>query len=204
MANSHEVAQALHPELRDVIRQFEELRRTASRITDGLTAEQLEWKPAPDQWSIAECFSHLNVTADKYYPAIDRSMHDARERGLLGEGPFRHGFLINKFIRMMEPPARRPMKAPEIFRPRTRGLAAEVPNFFVHQDAILKRVREANGLDLARAKVTSPVTRLLRMTLGQCFHLLAAHERRHLWQAGNVRRALPDREQGAGSRERDG
>lgn len=194
MANSREVAQALHPELRDVMRQFEELRRTASRITDGLTPEQLEWKSAPNAWSIAECLSHLNVTADQYYPAIDRSMRDARERGLVGEGPFRYGFLVNQFIRMMEPPARRRMKAPQVFRPRARGLAAEVPNFFVHQDAIEKRIREANGLDLARAKLTSPVSRLLRMSLGQCFRLLAAHERRHLWQAGNVRRALPDSE----------
>jgi hypothetical protein len=29
----------------------------------------------------------------------------------------------------------------------------------------------------------------LKFTLGQAFRLLAAHERRHLWQARNVRNA---------------
>ncbi len=86
------VGGALSPELRDYVRQFEDVKSAAKHLVEGLSDEQLRWEPAPDRWSVAECFSHLNVTADQYYPAIDRSMRLARERGLLGEGPFRHGF----------------------------------------------------------------------------------------------------------------
>jgi hypothetical protein len=82
------VGGALSPELRDYVRQFEDVKSAARHLVEGLSDEQLRWEPAPDRWSIAECFSHLNVTADQYYPAIDRSMRLARERGLLGEGPF--------------------------------------------------------------------------------------------------------------------
>jgi hypothetical protein len=135
------VGGALSPELRDYVRQFEDVKSAARHLVEGLSDEQLRWEPAPDRWSIAECFSHLNVTADQYYPAIDRSMRLARERGLLGEGPF-------------------------------------------------VRVRQANGLDLSRVRVVSPLTSLMRMSLGQCFGLLAAHERRHLWQAARVREEL--------------
>ena len=180
------VGGALSPELWDYVRQFEDVKSAARHLVEGLSDEQLRWKPAPDRWSIAECFSHLNVTADQYYPAIDRSMRLARERGLLGEGPFRHGFLMNRFIRMMEPPARRSFRAPQMFRPRTRALADEIPTFFAHQSAIIERFYQANGLDLSRVKVVSPLTSLMRMSLGQCFGLLAAHERRHLWQAARV------------------
>lgn len=181
---------ALGPELQDYVRQFEDVKSAARPLVEGLSDEQLRWRPAPDRWSIAECFSHLNVTADQYYPAIDSSMRRARERGLLGEGPFRHGFLMNRFIRMMEPPARRSFRAPRMFRPRTRALADEIPTFFAHQSAIIERVHQANGLDLSRVKVVSPLTSLMRMSLGQCFGLLAAHERRHLWQAARVREEL--------------
>jgi hypothetical protein len=45
------------------------------------------------------------------------------------------------------------------------------------------RLRQASGLDLARARVTSPAARWLRLPLGCGFALTAAHERRHLWQA---------------------
>ena len=180
----------LSPEIRDYVRQFEDVKSAARHLVEGLSDEQLRWKPAPDRWSIAECFSHLNVTADQYYPAIDSSMRRARKRGLLGEGPFRHGFWMNRFIRMMEPPARRSFRAPRMFRPRTRALADEIPTFFAHQSAIIERVHQANGLDLSRVKVVSPLTSLMRMSLGQCFGLLAAHERRHLWQAARVREEL--------------
>jgi hypothetical protein len=48
------------------------------------------------------------------------------------------------------------------------------------------RLRQANGLDLARAKVRSPTYAWLRFSLGSGFALMLAHERRHLWQARNV------------------
>ena len=187
---SNEVVEALQPEIRDYLRQFEEAIQNAQHLVEGLSREQLEWKEGPDRWSIAECLSHLNVTADQYYPAIDRSMRRARERGLLGKGPFRHGFLMNRFIAMLEPPPGRSFKAPRNFRPRARNLADEIGTFFVHQEAIMKRVRQADGLDLARVKLVSPVSRWLRMSLGQCFALLATHQRRHLWQSARVKEAL--------------
>ncbi len=187
---SNEVVEALQPEIRDYLRQFEEAIQTAQHLVEGLSRKQLEWKEGPDRWSIAECLSHLNVTADQYYPAIDRSMRRARERGLLGKGPFRHGFLMNRFIAMLEPPPGRSFKAPRNFKPRARNLANEIGIFFAHQEAIMKRVRQADGLDLARVRLVSPVSRWLRMSLGQCFALLATHQRRHLWQSARVKEAL--------------
>ena len=187
---SNEVVEALQPEIRDYLRQFKDAIEGVQHLVEGLSPEQLEWREGPDRWSIAECLSHLNVTADQYYPAIDRSMRRARERGLLGKGPFRHGFLMNRFIAMLEPPPRRSFKAPQNFRPRAKNLANEVGIFFAHQDAIMKRVRQADGLDLARVRLVSPVSRWLRMSLGQSFALLAAHERRHLWQSARVKEAL--------------
>ena len=187
---SKDVVEALQPEIRDYLRQFEEAIEGAQHLVEGLSREQLEWKEGPDRWSIAECLSHLNVTADQYYPAIDRSMRRARERELLGKGPFRHGFLMNRFIAMLEPPPGRSFKAPRNFKPRARNLANEIGIFFAHQEAIMKRVRQADGLDLARVKLVSPVSKWLRMSLGQCFALLAAHQRRHLWQSARVREAL--------------
>jgi hypothetical protein len=51
----------------------------------------------------------------------------------------------------------------------------------------MQRVRATSGLHLARIRITSPASRFFRMSLGQCFGMLAAHQRRHLWQARGVR-----------------
>jgi hypothetical protein len=71
--------------------------------------------------------------------------------------------------------------------PPDPGPPAEVlAEFAKLQGELVRLLRRAHGLDLARVKVPSPVTSLLRLSLGQWFHFLAAHERRHLWQAEQI------------------
>ena len=60
------------------------------------------------------------------------------------------------------------------------------PEFRRLHEALLDRLAEADGLDLAALKTTSPAARFFTLTLGQCFGALAAHDRRHLWQARQV------------------
>ena len=110
----------------------------------------------------------------------------------MGNGPFRHGFLVNRFVKMLAPPPRRRLKAPGLFQPKVDTPVAHTAERFVaHQDSLIERVNRANGLDLARVRLVSPVTRWLRMSLGQCFAVITTHQRRHLWQAARVR-DLPD------------
>ncbi len=178
----------LESELANYERQFLEAKTHAQRIENGLTAEQLSWRPAPKRWSIAECFNHLNVTAELYMAAIDTAIQRGRRQGLEGRGPFRHGFLMNFFIRTLEPPSRTRFRAPSRFLPPPDSSIQDAPRTFVAlQDALIERVRDANGLHLARIKLTSPVSRMLRMSLGQAFGVVAAHQRRHLLQAARVR-----------------
>jgi hypothetical protein len=56
-------------------------------------------------------------------------------------------------------------------------------------DQFADLLKDANGLDLARIKVTSPALRLLKYGLGMGFWIWTAHDRRHLWQAREVRNA---------------
>ena len=58
------------------------------------------------------------------------------------------------------------------------------------RDQLAERVRRADGLDLTGNRTVSPVTRLLRMPLGAYLQFVIAHDRRHLWQARQVRTAL--------------
>ena len=175
------------PELADYHRQFEEAEETARHLTEGLTKQQLDWRPAPGRWSIAECLGHLNVTAEAYIRPMDAAIARAKGRGEYGKAPFRHGFLVNAFIRMLEPPPRRRFKSPSKFVPGVDTDGA-VENFLEYQHALMVRSERAEGLHLGRIRITSPITRLLRMSLGQCFRLLATHQRRHLWQAQQIPR----------------
>lgn len=178
----------LNPTLQDYRRQFEAIEQDARALLDGLSDKQFNWRAGAGRWSIGECIAHLNVTGQMFLPGIDRCIKEARARKLFADGTFRHSLLGGIFIRSIEPPAKLRFKAPKLYAPLPEHLlAVAVPAFASLHEQFTRRIGEANGLNLRRVKVASPVNKFIKLTLGECFALLAAHERRHLWQARQVR-----------------
>jgi hypothetical protein len=190
-ATTEETAEASEPlvsDLEDFRRLLEAVNVDARDLTNELTDAQFNWRPAPGRWSIAECLDHLTQTGRVAVGHIRETLEDARRRKLYSRGPFRYGMLGQMIVRSMGPQPRRKFKAPAVFKPRPdRPRQTVERDFFALQDELLGCIKESNGINLKRAKVTSPVTRLLRLSLGQEFALLIAHEQRHLWQARQVR-----------------
>ena len=178
---------ALTPEIDAFRREFERLSAEADALVGALSDAQFTWPPAPGAWSIAQCLEHLNVTARTYLPSLDEGIADAIRRGLYADGPFTYNWTGRLFVRSMEPPVRMKVKTPTVFQPGPDRSRHEIMAAFrAYQVQFIDRLRQANGLDLARARVTSPAWRWLRIPLGSAFALTAAHERRHLWQARQV------------------
>jgi hypothetical protein len=176
------------PELKTLDTQFARAGEDARLLTAGLSESEFNWHPAPGRWSIAQCLAHLNVTGRWYLPLIDASVADARKRGLLNPGPFRYSWLSSFFVRMTEPPPKRKFKTPSIMLPpEAEKPEKTIPEFLALQDEFRKRLKDVDGLDLARVKVRSPVSSFIRFELGNALMLMAAHQRRHLWQAGKIR-----------------
>jgi hypothetical protein len=176
----------LAPEVDNYRQQFERLAAEADALVAPLSEEQFSWRPTPGSWSVAECIDHLNVTARLFLPQLDESIADATRRGLYGEGPFAHDLVGRIFVRTMEPPSRIKVKAPTSFQPAQRTRPEIMAAFRAYQVQFVDRLRQASGLDLRRAKVSSPASSWIKMSLNSGFALMAAHERRHLWQAQRV------------------
>lgn len=174
------------------LRELDEIRRSAADLVEGLSDAQLNWRPGPDRWSIAECLEHLSISAELYFPMIDEAV--ARRRAEHGEGrgsgPVSFNFLERWVLGTLEPPVRLKVRSPRIFAPPSDLDGKEtITRFLSVQDELERRIRDAEGLDLRRIRVPSPVSRLVRSRLGFVFAYLVAHERRHLWQAEQVRTA---------------
>lgn len=163
----------------------------ADSLAQGLTAEQFRWKPAPDQWSIGQCFAHLNITNSYALRGIAAGI--AQGRGKTGRGPFHYGFLARKFIASQEPPVSKKFKAPKQFAPPDNPDRQSTLAEYRRASAELKRLtREADGLHLSRVKVKmlalpALLRAIVRMPLGGQLLLTTTHDRRHLWQAEQVR-----------------
>ena len=178
---------ALTPEIDDFRRQFEKLSADADALVAPLTDAQFHWRPTTTSWSVAQCIEHLNVSARLYLPYLDEAIANAIRRGLYGPGPFRYNWIGRLFVFTLEPPPRFRTKAPAAFQPVADRPRQEVmAGFRAYQVQYIDRLRQANGIDLARARVRSPSPYWLRIPLGSAFALTTAHERRHLWQAKRV------------------
>jgi hypothetical protein len=168
--------------------EFEAARADARDLLAGIGDPAFNWRRVPGTWSMAECIDHLNLTGRKYLRALDRAIEDGRARGLLGAGPFRYGLLEGWVVRAMDAPPMFRIKAPRAFVPApTAPLAESLAAFLALQDDFQACLARASGLDLGKVKARSPVSRHLRFSLGKAFAGIAAHQRRHLWQARQMR-----------------
>jgi len=184
---------ALTPEIDEFRRQFERLADEADALVAPLSDEQFAWQPASARgkpapgWSVGQCIDHLNVTARLYLPQLDEGIANAIRQGLYGEGPFKYWWFARMLLRMLEPPPRMRVKSPMAFQPPPARTRREIMAAFrAYQVQYVDRLRQANGLDLARARVRSPAASWIQVPLGTGFAAMTAHERRHLWQARNV------------------
>jgi DinB superfamily len=184
MANGGELV----AELKEYERQIEQVREDAADLIRGLSDAQFNWSPGPNRWSVAQCLEHLNVSARLYWPVLAEAVTRSRASGLMSPGPFKHGWIGKILVYVAEPPVRRRFTAPKRFRPLSNLPLNQVwPQFLTFQGRLLELLREANGVDLARTKVPFPASDMIQLTLGHGFALVAAHERRHLWQAQQVK-----------------
>jgi hypothetical protein len=180
-------------ELAGYEQQIEKIKTEARELTQGLNESQFNWRPAPDQWSIEECLSHLTMVGQWQLRAIEEAVTRARAGGVTGSGPFHYG-PIDRFI--IDMTVRSANSAPKQFVPlHGQPVTAIMPTFLHVQSMFQLQMQLANGLDLARVKVATPMSRFVKLSLGAMFAQAAAHEQRHIAQARRVREKLgqPDR-----------
>jgi hypothetical protein len=156
----------------------------ATALCDGLTVDQLAWRPRPAKWSIAENLIHLCITTEVFIPAVDHAMVESRRRNLLDAGPFRLGW----YGRLAANPATSAKSPPAPNVGIARTSLGELPRVAVDNDAAYGG---ADGLNLAALRFPSPLASYIRMNLLEFFSVFNGHSRRHLWQAANVRRGMP-------------
>jgi len=171
--------------------QFERIASEAEELTAGLTEARFNWRPAPDQWSIEECLAHLTAVGQVAVQAVEAAVDEARARGIMGTGPFEYPAWERFLLRETEPPVRHPLPAPKRFVPlHGQPVTGVLPTFLHVQRQFTIQIERADGLDLRRVKVATPITRLLKWSLGTSLAQTAAHERRHMAQARRVRERM--------------
>ena len=185
-----------HPEIVALELAFDAIEADARALVAGLTEETGTWRAEPGTWSVAECLDHL-ATANRVYlgamqPPAERALASGRQR----RRPALPGVIGGWFVRTLEPPAKPGLKskAPKLIRPRpSPALGDATRDFLASHDEVRAFLRRFAPIDLAGVRFPNPFVRGVRFSLATGVHVIAAHERRHVWQAWRVRKAAEAR-----------
>jgi len=160
----------------------------AEKLLSDLSDAQFNWRPGLYVWSIAQCLDHLNIFGRQYFPILIEKIAQAEKRNVLRGGSYDLGFLGKLFLRLTEPPVRSRFKAPNRFLPAPEKQLYSVGEEFQSlQDKAIALIQQAEKLHWRKIKVASPESKLLKLNLASILAIVVAHERRHLWQAWQIR-----------------
>jgi len=188
MSRGHEVAvpDAASVDLEACLVQVEASKSWFRRRVLPLSIEQLRWRPQAHRWSVAECLDHLNLTVDLYLPKIDDAIVRSGTKKGMASQCARCDVAEIEALQRFEPPVAIEVPAPAATMPSAAvepdGL---VDHFHQTRERYANAVIRAAGLDLVCIRVVEPVYPLI-VSLGGTLALIAAHDRRHMWQAERV------------------
>ncbi len=166
--------------------------RDAGALVAGLDESAGTWRVDAGAWSVAECLDHLATANTVYLRAMEPAAARALAQGRGRRRAAAPGLIGGWFVRSLEPPVttRHRRKAPALIRPRVApALADAAAAFFASQQPLHAFLQRYADIDLAGVGFANPFIRGIRFSLATGLHVLAAHERRHLWQAWRVRDA---------------
>ncbi len=153
----------------------------------GLSAKQLNWKPAENSWSVAQCLEHLVVTNDLYFENIQKVADGTHRNNFFSGIPFTTdiiGFVMKK---VMSPDWKPKMKTLKMFKPSFSDVSENVlENFSKNQSRFIGLMEASKNLNYGKIKVAEPIGRAVNLRLVDAFEVLVVHEQRHFNQAKKV------------------
>ena len=169
-----------------------QLTASATGLAARFNMTQLTWQPAGgERWSILECLDHIAVSTAIYLDAMQPAIGDTRpgqEAGVFHTA----GLPSTKLVRYQEPPPSHKSSAPGKMSPRpTLNPEGILPEFLTTMERLTTLVTSSAAKDLNSVRFRNPLIPLLRFTVSTGLLMLAAHGRRHMWQAEQVTHA-PD------------
>jgi hypothetical protein len=182
---------SLPPDLQQVLDDINAADRAADVIAAACTDEQFHWRAREGQgWSVGQCLDHLATINVVYGDAMRHGIENARARGWTRRAPAVPGFFGALFVKSLEPPVRRRLRAPANTRPGpSKSRDGILAAYHTAHEHIRSLVTDAAEIDTNRACFVNPFLRVLRVRVSTGLRVIAAHDRRHLWQAEQVRQA---------------
>jgi hypothetical protein len=172
-----------NPFLAETLRGNNEVLGRARELGRIVSDESLAFRPPGGGWTAGQALEHIVVSGQLYMnklPAIIQQAHSQRKTGDRQWKPSLMGGVI---MRSINPRNTTRRKTQKIFEPGPTPRPNVIGAVIRLHEELGREIKRADGLDLRAVRLSSPVTPLIRMNLGDALGILVLHAQRHLLQA---------------------
>ena len=156
-----------------------------------LSEEELNRKPNPKVWSIAENIEHLILMNETYYPILAKLKKGNYKLPFIARFGFVVTFFGNMILKSVQPDRKTKTKTFSIWKPRKDHFSKEILNRFKeHQQQLKAEILKLEDKINENAVISSPSNKNIVYKLETAFDIIVTHEKRHYEQAMEVYRAL--------------
>lgn len=156
----------------------------------NLSTEKINWKPNAKSWSIGQCFEHLIVTNNLYFPKIQKVIDGKHRNNFFSKIPFVPDLIGILMRNSLNPDQKRKMKTFKIFEPAVSNISETViKNFARNQEKFIEIIEALKDIDIHKIKIAEPLSVALNIRLSDAFEILLMHEKRHFRQAERILQA---------------
>lgn len=181
----------LNPYLPDWIREASTVPTKAQLLFDEITEEQLNQKPAADQWSIGELLDHIIVSNEQYFPVLERIACGMHKNPFLGRFKEVYAFFGDSMLRAVDPNTTKKYKTVRKFQPVKRTFTLQkLEEFEHHQQQLIDYARATDFVDHTQVVIASPASPIIVYSLEYAFKIILSHEFRHINQAMKLKEPL--------------
>ena len=172
--------------LDNIIDEITKIGQQAELAFGHLSAEQINWKPTAEGWSVGQCFDHLIKTNELFYSDLEAIAGETRRNSMLENYSPLSSFFGSLLINSLKKDARK-FKAPtQKIVPPSDIDPHIIEVFAAHQTELTSKIKQIENIDWQKIKITSPFMKFVTYKLSDGFRIVLEHERRHFRQAERV------------------
>lgn len=168
-----------------VTTQLEEISADVRASFAAFSSEQLNWKPAPESWSVAQCLDHLIKTNAGYFPELDKLAAGTRKNTFWQTISPLSGIAGAFLVKTLKTDSQKTKTIQAMTPPSELG-SDIVERFLGHQAELKEKVLAIAGSDWNKVILTSPFVKIMTYRLSTGLQAVIEHEKRHVRQAKRV------------------
>ncbi|MEX0685933.1 MAG: DinB family protein [Balneolales bacterium] len=169
------------------INQIDRTTNELTKLFGSLTSKQLNWKPNPETWSIAQNMDHIIVINQSYFPILSDLKKGSYKLPFIAKIGFLVSILGKILLKAVNPDRRKKMKTFSIWEPSKREISDDIlDKFKSHQTELKQQIEGSEDLIKRGAIISSPANKYIVYKLETAFDIIVTHEQRHLEQAKEI------------------